>query len=533
MVGAPMRGLLRDGAARAWLAVALVGAVVVALVLALQLIPRLGGGQDVLDDARPAFTDERVAGDRAGITIVSQIVDLADPIATDEGTAAEEVPKLVRLVAGETGLSQAQVLAALEREAPRTTALLRAIPLSDVTAELPALLGVLAGALGTSEQEVLATLQARFPRLAQSVDALPDVTQGWNAIPGIEPLTRFDGEPVRTVPQMRDYFSADLIPVLERQRANFQDLDSRGGVGFIPFLLLALGALVVFFGAVMAWSTRSGRFSRDEGVAMWSVVAGAGVLVIALVLAMQLYPRLDSGDELLDDAAPAFTDERVAGARAGVDMVSRIVDLADPIATREGGAAEEVPELVTLVSERSGLSARQVVAALRREAPHATALLQAIPLSEVSAEIPPLAGFLSTALDIDGAQLVATLESDLPGLGQAIASVRPVTFRWNDVPGTDELTRFDGADVTTVPEVRDYFSADVVPVLERQRDHFQKLEATWPPVNVFPPLLAVVGLLVALLGIVMALLSWRRGVNAAPRPAAAARAPGDPAPAPR
>ena len=109
----------------AWLIVALVGVVVVVLVLGLNLFGRLGAGQDVLDEARPAFTEERVQGDRAGITIVSQIVDLADPIATPRGGAAAEVPKLVAFVSKETGLSEAQVLATLTKEFPHTTALLQ------------------------------------------------------------------------------------------------------------------------------------------------------------------------------------------------------------------------------------------------------------------------------------------------------------------------------------------------------------------------------------------------------------------------
>src|SRR3954471_6351039 len=73
-----MKGLLSNGASRAWLVVALVGAVVVVLVLALQLIPRLTGAQDLIDDAGPVMTDARVAGDRVGIDFISKLVDTAD-----------------------------------------------------------------------------------------------------------------------------------------------------------------------------------------------------------------------------------------------------------------------------------------------------------------------------------------------------------------------------------------------------------------------------------------------------------------------
>jgi len=119
-----------------WVVVLVVGVLVVTIVLGLNLIPRLNAGQKVLDSARPAFDPDRVAGARAGINIISKDVDLADPIATPQGGAAAEVPKLVAFVSQQTGLSQAQVLAALQKNFPHTTALLQAIPLSAVTAEL-------------------------------------------------------------------------------------------------------------------------------------------------------------------------------------------------------------------------------------------------------------------------------------------------------------------------------------------------------------------------------------------------------------
>ena len=50
-------GLMSTAASRAWLGVAIVGFVTVALVVVLSLIPRLSAGQQVLDAAEPAFTD--------------------------------------------------------------------------------------------------------------------------------------------------------------------------------------------------------------------------------------------------------------------------------------------------------------------------------------------------------------------------------------------------------------------------------------------------------------------------------------------
>lgn len=498
-----MGGLGRDNARALWGLVTGVGLLVIALVLVLQLIPRLDAGQEVLDDAGPAFTDERVAGDRAGITIVSQIVDLSDPLVTARSGGAAEVPKLVGFVAKETGLSQAAVLGALEREAPRTTALLQSLPLSGVTDELPRLTAFLAKTLEVSPGELGAILQRDFPRLAQTIAALPKVTRGWNDVPGVGASSRFDGSPIKTVPDVRDLFAKDVIPVLERQDANFRDLASTGGVRYVPYLLLTLGGLVTFFGVMMLISTRSGPMSRAEGMTMWGVVAGAGVVVIVLVLGLGLFGRLGGGDELLDDAKPAFTDERVAGDRAGITIVSQIVDMADPIATPEGGAAAEVPKLVAFVARETGLSQPAVRAALDEAAPRTTALLQAIPLSGIADEVPRLVGFLTKTLNISGPALITALDENFPRLKQTIDNVGPVTRGWNDVPGTERLTRFDGTRVETVPDVRAYFADDVVPVLERRKDDFQKLEGTWPPVDVFPALLLVIGIIVTLLGAAM------------------------------
>ncbi|MBA3286965.1 MAG: hypothetical protein H0U21_02920, partial [Acidimicrobiia bacterium] len=192
-----MRRLLQNTAVMSWVVVVVVGLFVAVLVPSLHLPSRLDGGQSVLDEARPAFSAERVAGDRAGITMVSAIVDLADPIATAQGGAADEVPRLVTFVAGATGLGEPEVLAALQTNFPHTTALLQAIPLDAVTAEVPGLVGFLADTLGITEEQVLATLNEEFPRLAQSIAALPTVTAGWNSVAGTENLTRFDGSPAR------------------------------------------------------------------------------------------------------------------------------------------------------------------------------------------------------------------------------------------------------------------------------------------------------------------------------------------------
>lgn len=504
-----------------WGLVTAVGVLIVILVLALQLIPRLDAGQDILDDAGPAFTDDRVARHAPAITIVSQITDLASPITTRKGTADAEVTKLVDVVAKTSGLERGAVLDAVEDAAPKTMSLLRALPLSDVSAELPGVVAFLARTLDVSEDELTATLRADFPRLLQTITALPVVTDGWDAVPGTERLTRFDGSPARDVPAVRDYFAKDVLPVVARQSDNFQDLQGSGGVGYVPYLLLALGGLVAYFGGMMLWSSRRGPMGRDEGMAMWGVVAGGGVIVLVLVASLSLFPRLNGGQELLDDAKPVFTDERIAGARAGIDMVSSIVDLGDPIATRRGGAADEVEKLVGVVAKETGLSADAVVTALRDAAPKTTSLLLALPLQDVAAEVPRLQTLLAGTLDVPKAQLGPLVEKEFPGLAQVLANVGPVTEGWNRVPGVGGLTRFDGTPVVSVPDVRAYFSGDVVAAVQARRDDFQKLESTAPPVDVFPVLLLVIGVVVTLLGVLMVLAFRASGTVTAPRGAPA------------
>ena len=202
-----------------------------ALVLVLSLVPRVSNGQKLLDALRPANDAARVEGDRDGITMVSAIVDTEDPIMTAEGGAAAEVPKLIAFVSQQTGLSQAEVVAALQQNFPHTTALLLAIPLSSVTAELPGLFAFLEKTLGVTEAELLEALSANFPGLAQSIVNLPAVTDGWNDVPNIGAATRFDGTPIKTVPDVRTYFASDVIPVLETQREQLReprlDLDHR------------------------------------------------------------------------------------------------------------------------------------------------------------------------------------------------------------------------------------------------------------------------------------------------------------------
>jgi hypothetical protein len=500
--------MTRKGAVLSWAVVTLVGVIVVVLVLALQLFPRLTAAQNVLDAAEPAFEQERVAGDRAAINMVATAVNAVDPVATDQGGAAAEVPQLVAFVSQQTGLTEPQVLEALRTNFPHTTALLQAIPLSSVTGELPGLVNFLATTLKMTPDQVMDALKTNFPHLAQAVTALPDVTNGWNDVPGTENLTRFDGTPVNTVPDIRDYFSQDVIPAVEREQSNFQKLASNGGVEYLAPLLLIVGLVVIIFGVLMMFLASRG-LTRGIAAVAWSVVTVVGVVVVVLVLALGLFPRLTGGQELLDDLRPAFTAERVTGDRAAINMVSSVVDVADPIVTQEGGAAAEVPQLVAFVSQQTGLTQPQVLAALQSNFPHTTALLQALPLSAVSAEIPNLVNFLATTLKITPNQVMDALKANFPKITEAVTALPTVTRDWYNVPGTEQLTTFSGAPVRSIPAIRSYFSQDVIPVLEAQQANFQKVDTTPPRLTVFPPLLLIIGIIVIIYGILMLLLSQR------------------------
>ncbi len=485
-----MKGLLSNAASKAWVGVAAIGAVVVLVVFALQLIPRLGGGQDVIDAASPAMTQSQVVGARNGVDFISKYVDTADPLVTARGGGAEEGPALIRLVAKESGLSNGQVRAALRREAPHTEALLRALPLESITRELVRLEAFLAETLSMTENEVEVALEENFPKLSQALAAIVPVGNGWNEIP--QPFERFDGKPVTTVPALRDYFRDDLVGVVEDQDANFREVQSRGGIGYIPWLLLVVGLAVIALGLTRAKAAAGGANPRKRD---WRIVAVVGAVIVLLVLVLSYFPRLSAADRTLDAFEPAFTEQRVAGAREGIALVHEAVQFGDPIATVRGGATAEVPRLLRFISERTGLSEGRVLARLRARAPRTTAVLEAIPLSAVGEEVPHLLAFLAKTMKYSGNRLLLTLRKKTPGLAQALENVSAVTIGWNNVPKLGELERFNGDRVRTMTQLDDYFREDVIPVFDEQREHFDKLANTWPPVTYFPPLLIIVGLL--------------------------------------
>ena len=134
---------------------------------------------------------------------------------------------------------------------PHTTALLQAIPLSSVTAELRGLLTFLETTLKVSQAQLLSALTSSFPGLAQSITNLPALTGGWNQIQGIDGATRFDGTPIKTVPDVRTYFGSDVIPVLETQTGNYHKLMETSTIDFIGPLVLIVGIIVIIYGLLM------------------------------------------------------------------------------------------------------------------------------------------------------------------------------------------------------------------------------------------------------------------------------------------
>jgi hypothetical protein len=503
-----MKDWLSTGAARAWFGVALAGFVVIALVIALMLIPRLGSGQELLDAAAPAFTDARVDGTRAGVSTLSGYVDVVDPLLTRRGGGSTEVPQLVGYLQRKLGLSAEQVRKILRREAPHTEALLRALPLDGVAAEIPRLTAYLAAIMGLPEEELAAVLERDFPRISQSLTSLSNLAESWYDVPGIDGLTRLRGDkPVRTLPGLRKYLRDDVVPLTVAHRDRFQYVAGWGGIGYIPFLLLIFGAGLLALGLLGVRRTRK----IVPGKLSWSVVIAAGVLLLVIVGAGQFFPRLGGAQKAITAFEPVFSEDRVRGTANGVDTIHEAVAFGDRVMTPAGGAAPEAPRLYRVVAQRTGRKADDVRAALRRRAPRTTALLSAIPLTEVGREIPGLLAYLRKALHLSRERVVAALRKRTPRLAQALLTAPDVTRGWNAIPGTERMTRFDGLEpVRTVPDLDDYLREDLVPVLVSERENFETLAGGQPPVDTLAPVMLGVGIFVVLYGAVMMRFVARR-----------------------
>ncbi len=482
-----MKRLLSTTASRAWMGVLVVGVVVVALVLGLQLVPRLTAGQQVIDTAKPALTDAAVKGEVGGTKLLSDYVDLADPLMTRRGRSREELGELVTMIKRSTGVSAERSRALLRREAPHTEALLRAVPFSGIADERRKLTAYLSTTLNLAPEDLQDELARSYPRIYQTLSELPSVTSGWYDVPGAEGLTRFDGKAVKTMPEVRDYLRDDLVATVAEEQDHFEAVAGSGGIGYIPWLLLVLGAGLAVFALVHArWST-----SHPSGKIAWGAVIAVGVLVAILVGALQYFPRLGGAETAIAKLQPAFDEQRVIGLRAGTDLAVQAVRFGDPLMTASGGVADEVPKLVTFISGQAGLSEGAVRRQLERAAPRTMALFEAIPLTNVAEEVPHLVAILSRKLGVGGDELVRRLRKRTPGLAQAILAVGPVTSGWEAIPGSEGLKRFElGTPVRTAPQFANYLDLDVVPIFETRTEEFDKLATTWPPVEVLPGIVA-------------------------------------------
>ena len=499
---------MSTGASRAWLGVALAGLLVVALVIGLMLIPRLGAGQRVVDRAEPAFSDARVDGTRAGVRFLSQYVDVVDPLLTRRGGGSGEVPQLIGYMQRKLGLSTEQVRRILRREAPHTEALTRALPLDGVAAEVPRLTAYLATIMGTSEEELAAILESDFPRISQTLTALANTSDAWYDVPGIDGLTRLRADkPVRTLPGLRKYLRDDVVALTVSHKEDFQSLAGRGGIGYIPWMLLLLGIGLLAFGVLGVRRARN----RAPGKLSWSVVVAVGVVLLVAVVGGQYFPRLSGAQETITDFEPVFSQERVRATANGADTIHDAVLFGDPLMTSLGGVSREAPRLYRFIAERTGRRTDDVRSALRRRTPQTVALLSAVPLTEVGREVPRLLAYLGKALRLSRTQVVAALRKRTPALSQALLTTPDVARGWTAIAGTERMTRFDGfTPVRTMPEFDAYLREDLVPVLTSGRDDFATLAGGQPSIDVLAPLLFVTGLFVMLYGGVMMQFVARR-----------------------
>ena len=253
-------------------------------------------------------------------------------------------------------------------------------------------------------------MKTSFPRLTQSIVNLPTVTNGWYSIPNIGGLTRFDGTPVRSVPQLRTYFGSDLIPVVEQQQSNFHSLDGTSSVDWVAPLLLIVAIVVILFAVLMIALHLRGGVSRGRASAGAWVVIAVGIGVTALVLVLSLVPRVANGQKLLNALRPVNDAARVQGDRTGIAMVSAIFDTEDPLMTAHSGRRRGAEaDRLRLAEDRALAGRRRRRAA--KELPAHDGAPRDDPLSSVTAGLPGLLAFLEKTLHVSQAQLLGAMKT--------------------------------------------------------------------------------------------------------------------------
>jgi hypothetical protein len=514
----------------AWGGVTLVGVIVIILVVWWQLFPRLTAAQSLVDDLNPAFTVDRVIGARGGVEMVSAATDTTAVMMQPDGAAAE-VPKLIDFIAQRTGSSSADASKMLRNDFPAINGFLTSLPLPEVSAELPKLVHYLGAVLFMTPDQADNMLRTDYPKLYQVIVNLPKLTAGWDAVPGTEHLTRFNGATVRSMPQLRTYLSQEVVGPVERQQGNFRPLGVRGGVGFLAPLLFGLGAVVIIFGTTMLVMTRQGVPQRNPLRLAWVIVSVAGLAVVGLVLALNLFPRLIGGQTLLDDTRPVFALDRVQGDRAGIEFISVFVDALGPAVLPDGGATDEYPALLDRVAKKVGIPTREVRDLVELDFPHTARLLDGVPFSASTSDASKLVDYLASASHVTTNEMRQTLRADFPQTYQLISNLKIVTDGWAHVPGADNLTHFDGTRSRSVPLIRDYFRNDVIPALERQQKNFVIVDTNWPQLTVFAPLLTALGAAVVAYGFLIRSLTKKQLQRQRDSPGPPALAPDPPIPA--
>lgn len=258
----------------AWLIVILVGVLVLSLVFGLQLFHRLDDGQKVLDDAEHLFRDDAIVAQRTASDAVNTIAGGVSPILDEEGGAAADVGPLIAFLSSVLNLTEDEVVEVLQEEAPKTLNLLLALPLEDVTAELygpdaalggePGLLALVAELTGLSEDEVVVALQENVPNLTTTILALPTITAANTVRTG---LTDADENELVGLAGIATYLDDRIVDVTNRQSTNFQHTNGiQPNLNGIPWLLVGIGGLVVFFGGLMFLVTGRMRFEASPSV---------------------------------------------------------------------------------------------------------------------------------------------------------------------------------------------------------------------------------------------------------------------------
>jgi hypothetical protein len=290
-----------------------------------------------------------------------------------------------------------------------------------------------------------------------------------------------------------------------------------------------LGAVVIIFGTTMVVMTRRG-VPRNPLRFAWVIVSVAGLAVIGLVFALNLFPRLIGGQVLLDDTRPVFALDRVQGDRAGIEFISVFVDALGPAVLPDGGATEEYPELLDHVAKAVGIPTQDVRDLVELDFPHAARLLDGVPFSASTADASKLVDHLASVSHVTTNEVWQTLRADFPQTYQLITSLKTVTDGWAQVPGTDNLTHFDRSPSRSVPLIRDYFRDDVIPALERQQKNFVIVDTNWPQLTVFAPLLTALGAAVVAYGFLMRPLTKKQLQRQRESPSPPALAPDPPIP---